>query len=237
MIRRPPRSTRTDTLFPYTTLFRSEVEGRLAEDLRGIAAEPIVVTGLYGGVDWGPTDAWIQTDQPTVVICTFEKADALLRYLGVLFLSRVRTVIIDEAHMVEQDEARLTGLGDGTSRAFRLEQLGTRLMRAREDHDFRIVALSAVAARAAPALARWVTDAPDAMPTSSSYRSTRQMLGRLEVRPTGQFAIRYSLMDGHSLKFDDERRDDSPFVPDPFTPRTAEHKSELQSPLRLSYAV
>src|SRR3546814_4121866 len=26
MIRRPPRSTRTDTLFPYTTLFRSDVE-------------------------------------------------------------------------------------------------------------------------------------------------------------------------------------------------------------------
>src|SRR3546814_7318766 len=27
MIRRPPRSTRTDTLFPYTTLFRSPVPG------------------------------------------------------------------------------------------------------------------------------------------------------------------------------------------------------------------
>src|SRR3546814_3398994 len=27
MIRRPPRSTRTDTLFPYTTLFRSECAG------------------------------------------------------------------------------------------------------------------------------------------------------------------------------------------------------------------
>src|SRR3546814_20397878 len=26
MIRRPPRSTRTDTLFPYTTLFRSPYE-------------------------------------------------------------------------------------------------------------------------------------------------------------------------------------------------------------------
>src|SRR3546814_19177342 len=25
MIRRPPRSTRTDTLFPYTTLFRSDI--------------------------------------------------------------------------------------------------------------------------------------------------------------------------------------------------------------------
>src|SRR3546814_4010985 len=28
MIRRPPRSTRTDTLFPYTTLFRSRGEER-----------------------------------------------------------------------------------------------------------------------------------------------------------------------------------------------------------------
>src|SRR3546814_4354011 len=28
MIRRPPRSTRTDTLFPYTTLFRSGNHGR-----------------------------------------------------------------------------------------------------------------------------------------------------------------------------------------------------------------
>src|SRR3546814_1070327 len=27
MIRRPPRSTRTDTLFPYTTLFRSAAPG------------------------------------------------------------------------------------------------------------------------------------------------------------------------------------------------------------------
>src|SRR3546814_13406268 len=29
MIRRPPRSTRTDTLFPYTTLFRSHPVGRV----------------------------------------------------------------------------------------------------------------------------------------------------------------------------------------------------------------
>src|SRR3546814_3531006 len=31
MIRRPPRSTRTDTLFPYTTLFRS-AGGRIGDD-------------------------------------------------------------------------------------------------------------------------------------------------------------------------------------------------------------
>src|SRR3546814_16527268 len=31
MTRRPPRSTRTDTLFPHTTLFRSWREGRRVE--------------------------------------------------------------------------------------------------------------------------------------------------------------------------------------------------------------
>src|SRR3546814_5259768 len=31
MIRRPPRSTRTDTLFPYTTLFRSIIAGNLSQ--------------------------------------------------------------------------------------------------------------------------------------------------------------------------------------------------------------
>src|SRR3546814_5007403 len=34
MIRRPPRSTRTDTLFPYTTLFRSPAGDREAVDHR-----------------------------------------------------------------------------------------------------------------------------------------------------------------------------------------------------------
>src|SRR3546814_4643608 len=35
MIRRPPRSTRTDTLFPYTTLFRSPQPGLRAHMERG----------------------------------------------------------------------------------------------------------------------------------------------------------------------------------------------------------
>src|SRR3546814_14681892 len=34
MIRRPPRSTRTDTLFPYTTLFRSRALREKAGDAR-----------------------------------------------------------------------------------------------------------------------------------------------------------------------------------------------------------
>src|SRR3546814_14253160 len=45
MIRRPPRSTRTDTLFPYTALFRSM--GRAIAQV--IAATPD--TEIAGGVD------------------------------------------------------------------------------------------------------------------------------------------------------------------------------------------
>src|SRR3546814_206762 len=36
MIRRPPRSTRTDTLFPYTTLFRSDVADEVLIEEAGI---------------------------------------------------------------------------------------------------------------------------------------------------------------------------------------------------------
>src|SRR3546814_826571 len=63
MIRRPPRSTRTDTLFPYTTLFRSigdqtgqlfvktdpehalavRIEGHIVAELRGDGDAPLAI--------------------------------------------------------------------------------------------------------------------------------------------------------------------------------------------------
>src|SRR3546814_1953902 len=53
MIRRPPRSTRTYTLFPYTTLFRSHPAGlQLGDDLAGnvvVKAGPVRAgTGVSG---------------------------------------------------------------------------------------------------------------------------------------------------------------------------------------------
>src|SRR3546814_3353164 len=50
MIRRPPRSTRTDTLFPYTTLFRSPGTRPLEAHARGqaIAASEDIIGGRIG---------------------------------------------------------------------------------------------------------------------------------------------------------------------------------------------
>src|SRR3546814_15545197 len=78
MIRRPPRSTRTDTLFPYTTLFRSYLAAgdvfqanlsrgwcarfddaldpaRLHERLR--EANPAPFSGLFAGDGWAVVSA------------------------------------------------------------------------------------------------------------------------------------------------------------------------------------
>src|SRR3546814_9713044 len=58
MIRRPPRSTRTDTLFPYTTLFRSQAHLPAAVLAgRDGAAEGQVVERVVLGVDGQMLDA------------------------------------------------------------------------------------------------------------------------------------------------------------------------------------
>src|SRR3546814_682809 len=42
MIRRPPRSTRTDTLFPYTTLFRSGIEAQIQAGEIGVTLQEVL---------------------------------------------------------------------------------------------------------------------------------------------------------------------------------------------------
>src|SRR3546814_17794874 len=76
MIRRPPRSTRTDTLFPYTTLFRSktppmieafygaarQILRRHKDDVLDLDAISAYYTELYWRQGYAALDA---TDLPT----------------------------------------------------------------------------------------------------------------------------------------------------------------------------
>src|SRR3546814_2939440 len=85
MLRRPPRSTRTDTLFPYTTLFRShrtagtfahaamhtpvEVSDRAVAYADAIEADCLVAIGGGSTTGLGKAIA-LRTDLPQIVIPT-----------------------------------------------------------------------------------------------------------------------------------------------------------------------
>src|SRR3546814_2368632 len=77
MIRRPPRSTRTDTLFPYTTLFRSAVirpfvAGCIPDgDLRRILAE------TYAGFEHAAVAPLKQLDERTWLMRSEEHTSEL----------------------------------------------------------------------------------------------------------------------------------------------------------------
>src|SRR3546814_8128211 len=56
MIRRPPRSTRTDTLFPYTTLFRSRRGPAIARSAHPAKGQP----DDFGDHRFVPVDAPVE---------------------------------------------------------------------------------------------------------------------------------------------------------------------------------
>src|SRR3546814_4343959 len=80
MIRRPPRSTRTDTLFPYTTLFRSinssglngpAQQARMTGDAPSMAFEPRQ-TSTWGGANISATALmkklayWLESERDNI---------------------------------------------------------------------------------------------------------------------------------------------------------------------------
>src|SRR3546814_1387135 len=57
MIRRPPRSTRTDTLFPYTTLFRSPRDQGHKRLSRQIAEPPCLAGACFYRIGSAPSES------------------------------------------------------------------------------------------------------------------------------------------------------------------------------------
>lgn len=172
-----------------------EVEAKLTGEL---GAE-FTVTGLYGGSDWGITDAWLTADRPTVLIATVEKAEALLRYLGPILVARMTLLIVDEAHQValEDSQRERDKLASHENRAIRLESFISRLLARRP--DVTRIALTAVAGGAAHPVARWIESSDDAVPVGTSYRSTRQAIGVLETC-ANEGSIRIDLLNGRRLQ-------------------------------------
>lgn len=172
-----------------------EVEAKLSSELRG----DVIVTGLYGGADWGITDVWLTSAEPVVLIVTVEKADALLRYLGSILLARLSLLVIDEAHQVvpEADEATAVSFSDHSNRAIRLENLVSRILAQRP--DVTRIALTAVAGGASGPVARWVEGRAEAEAVGVRYRSTRQVIGILETAPATSGQIQLDLMNGKPL--------------------------------------
>lgn len=173
-----------------------EVEAKLVSEL----GKDFIVTGLYGGTDWGITDYWLNADKPTVLIATVEKADALMRYIGPLLIARLRLLIMDEAHqVVVADKYRAeVDFAEHSSRTLRLESFVSRLL-ARAP-DIARVALTAVAGGAAIPVARWVEGGELAEPVGANYRSTRQLVGTLVAAPGKPGKMIINLLNGAELK-------------------------------------
>src|SRR3546814_943135 len=85
MIRRPPRSTRTDTLFPYTTLFRSD---RQFQELLRIA-HPSAYNGLRDSLNRLLDELG---NNPTLSIATYIRGDQPVTWTGSEILVPVEKV-------------------------------------------------------------------------------------------------------------------------------------------------
>lgn len=173
-----------------------EVEAKLSAEFRG---EDIVVTGLYGGTDWGITDNWLTTETPTVLVATVEKAEALMRYVGRLLIHRLALLIIDEAHqvVVAGTPKTMRDLAAHGDRSMRLESLVSRILVLKP--NIARIALTAVAGGAAPPVSHWIEDDEAANPVGLGYRSTRQLVGVLECRPKQSPFITLELNNGQPL--------------------------------------
>lgn len=173
----------------------NEVETKLTAEL----GDDLIVTGLYGGADWGITDYWLTANRPVVLIATVEKAEALMRYVGHLLVRRLRLLVIDEAHQVvnEGNANAIQALAAHSSRSMRLEGMVSRLLALKP--EMARIALTAVAGGAAQPVAQWIEGDANALPVGLGYRSSRQLIGALQCDPHRTPSAILDIMNGQML--------------------------------------
>src|SRR3546814_4323148 len=76
MIRRPPRSTRTDTLFPYTTLFRSLHRLGLPVRRGDRAAVEVVAADHHRRLELSVADHFVEGESELIALTQADPADA-----------------------------------------------------------------------------------------------------------------------------------------------------------------
>ena len=151
-----------------------------------------------------------------------------MRYLAPLLLSRLKLLIVDEAHQVlpEDTESGRSDFADHSSRSLKLESFVARLLT--QAPDIVRIALTAVAGGAAGPVARWMEGTADAAAIGTRYRSTRQVIGVLETGSERRSIMLLELMNGLPLYVQDR---DAPVYLNLTIPPMAQLPPQMRSSL------
>src|SRR3546814_4149692 len=101
MIRRPPRSTRTDTLFPYTTLFRSSRQ--IEHDFLAAAADRVDADLAVDALDLATGDIGRSEEHTSelqslmrisyAVFCLKKKKNSIKKYRSIIINKTTKNII------------------------------------------------------------------------------------------------------------------------------------------------
>src|SRR3546814_7404242 len=138
MIRRPPRSTRTDTLFPYTTLFRScDLAARVEDAEQHRGTKPLPEEPINLASDAGTTQRVRGRRAYVDRYAAWRDGARPHREQAILAALKAALILAENAGaLLKQHDAAIIGVDIARDDAGRIARYGavhSRLQRARED--------------------------------------------------------------------------------------------------------